>query len=303
MDDYDHIKLITEQEPLQVKYEERPIYRNLIGKLVLNHETEEKASKNEVQEQLKSNSKNLLNDPILAPENLNIINGNLAKLNRFNQTNHVSKNKLFTQNNYHKQADLIVNDQKDFQNENQIYEINKDISRSFSLNDLINAANELINNNHQEAFNSMSKNNQNVIKVSNSLNKTKIINKSNPVLNRNDSIEGSNGQQRHNDTDDDDNGPKYSLNFKQAQQPFYLTTKNEKIQLLSNHSDAPLPPPPPPAPPLPSHLPTNSNQYQSSSPASSKQQAIILKTNSKSSTDLEKSNSNFNQSSPDSGKV
>jgi len=62
LDDYDHIKLITEEEPLQVivritmssanflscltkqvflnkvDFEERPIYRNIIGKLLLNHQ-------------------------------------------------------------------------------------------------------------------------------------------------------------------------------------------------------------------------------------------------------------------------
>lgn len=59
LDDYDHIKLITEEEPLQVSlivllnlnkyqciqcfktvkvnFEERPVYRSVIGKLLLNH--------------------------------------------------------------------------------------------------------------------------------------------------------------------------------------------------------------------------------------------------------------------------
>ncbi len=38
LDDYDHIKLITEEEPLRVDFEERPVYRNIIGKLLINNQ-------------------------------------------------------------------------------------------------------------------------------------------------------------------------------------------------------------------------------------------------------------------------
>jgi hypothetical protein len=50
LEDYDHIKLVTEQEPLQVKFEEKPIYRQLIGKLIINHEVVETSLSNAASE-------------------------------------------------------------------------------------------------------------------------------------------------------------------------------------------------------------------------------------------------------------
>ncbi|CAF1004897.1 unnamed protein product [Brachionus calyciflorus] len=114
LDDYDHIKLIAEQDPLKVKFEERPIYRNLIGKLILNQ------SNNEFSNEDSDN-----------------------KLHEHIQMNQNSKrHSLFEKN-----SDSSFKTNKKHLNKiskSQEADLDKDLSRSFSLNDLINAATELI---------------------------------------------------------------------------------------------------------------------------------------------------------------
>lgn len=112
LDDYNHIKLIAEQDPVQVKFEERPIYRNLIGKLMLN----------QIQSNLSNGSSDELSDQI--PEN---------KTPKRNSQNG-EKNAASSTKNQHQKNLTKSHDEN----------LNKDSSKSFSLNDLINAANEVM---------------------------------------------------------------------------------------------------------------------------------------------------------------
>lgn len=109
LDDYNHIKLIAEQDPVQVKFEERPIYRNLIGKLMLNQI-----------------SSNLSNEP--SDESSDQLPENKTP------KRHSSVDKKFiTAKNYQHQKKLTKSHDEN---------LNKDSSKSFSLNDLLNAANK-----------------------------------------------------------------------------------------------------------------------------------------------------------------
>jgi len=73
LDDYDHIKLITEEEPLQVDFEERPVYRNIIGKLLLNNKNPNSFFSDQVHRHLVSSSENSekcsAKKPFLSSEN------------------------------------------------------------------------------------------------------------------------------------------------------------------------------------------------------------------------------------------
>ncbi len=125
LDDYDHIKLITEQDPLQVNFDEKPTYRKLIGKLLINQQAVESSNdSNEIDEdedekQHQQKSKN--NDHL--------------KLNRRSKHNET----LLQQQHQARQASTSSKQQQQQQQTDGL--CTKDMSRSLSLNDLIDDAN------------------------------------------------------------------------------------------------------------------------------------------------------------------
>ena len=132
LDDYNHIKLVTEQDPLQVDFDEKPVYRNLIGKLLLNSnsalddDTADEDTGDEQQQQqhhrLHSKQHN---------QYQSAIQGKAAPM---------SSNIKHNQNQHHHRRNK-ENAQQRHSSKNNLLTSSKDMSRSLSLNDLIDDRN------------------------------------------------------------------------------------------------------------------------------------------------------------------
>lgn len=237
LDDYDHIKLITEQDPLQVlhlaihgdrlvicktlnnrkvKFEERPIYRNLIGKLLLNNH---KPSAMDLLMEDKSGSTSTRGTTRFTSDmselhsaktitstaskgGLSATNGSKSGHHHHHHHHHhhtvKEKNKTAKGINGTQIPVQMINGckQKNIDILNEIAKMGgvngtKDMSRSFSLNDLIDSneappvavANPGANSNSGQVYNN-STSNSNGNPVTNLI-KTKTVNKSSPILNDN----------------------------------------------------------------------------------------------------------------------
>jgi hypothetical protein len=172
LDDYDHIKLITEQDPLQVKFEEKAIFRNLIGKLLLNgSEISEEIQKLKEGYQNKS-SVNLM-EASKRHEKMTLFDNNLSR----SQVMDVIKNKdACSPKLANKTNDTFQDPNFGSLTDKSNRNLKQEFSRSFSLNDLISAANELIS---QQAENDLIKTKNYAPKSQQNLNKLKEFIKNN----------------------------------------------------------------------------------------------------------------------------